>query len=441
VTDDRPNMKPTDRVVLITEDDLEFAGILLELARKSGLKGILARDGETALDMARRYPTSAIALDIQMPGLNGWEVLDELKRNPRTRHIPVLIVSGADPRMGMAMGAIAYVEKPATAEALTAAFKKISAFLDRSTRELLLVEDDPTMHKYVVDTIGTNGVNTTIAATAGEGLEALENKEFDCVVLDLVLPDMSGAEFLKQIKRDPKYKNLPVIVYTAKELNKKEEATLKKHAACVIAKSPTSSERLIDATALYLHRPLESLSAHQRKIVEAVYSRPIMANSVAKAISQGAPLPPPKTPTQAAVSAEAIPDVSLAGRKILVVDDDVRNIFALTSTLERQGMNVLFDERGKDAIRTLDKTPDIEVVLMDVMMPEMDGYETMQAIRKMKDRTDLPIIAITAKAMAGDREKCIEAGASEYLSKPVDTAQLFAMIKRLIAARSVKSSG
>jgi signal transduction histidine kinase/CheY-like chemotaxis protein/HAMP domain-containing protein len=439
--DDRSNFRSTDRVVLITEDDLEFGSLLLDLARKHNFKGILARDGEMALDMARRYGPSAIALDIQMPGINGWEVLDELKRNPRTRHIPVLIVSGADPRMGMAMGAIAYVEKPASAETLEAAFEQLNAFLDRTTRELLLVEDDPTMHKYISETVGAPDVNISVAETSADGIRLLEEKPFDCVILDLVLPDGSGLEFLKQVKREARFKNLPIVVYTAKELSKREESQIKKYAACVIAKGPTSSDRLVDETALFLHRPLESLSIDQRKIVEAVYARPIMAKGVNLQKLSTAHSNGHKSTTSAAVLLEVGANVSLAGRKVLVVDDDVRNIFALTSTLEKQGMEVLFDERGKDAIQTLSKTPDIEVVLMDVMMPEMDGYETMRAIRKMSDRKGLPIIAITAKAMAGDREKCIEAGASEYLSKPVDTAQLFAMMKWLIASQGVKADG
>jgi len=433
--------KSTDRIVLIIEDDLDFAGILLDISRQSKFKGMLAPDGETGLEMARRYGPSAIVLDIQMPGIDGWEVLDELKRNPRTRHIPVLLVSGADPRMGMAMGAIAYVEKPASAETLGAAYKKINAFLDRPTKELLIVEDDVTVHKALLDIIGNSDVNITTVETATEGLRQLEEREFDCVVVDLMLPDMSGAEFLKQVKKKENLKNLPVIVYTAKDLSKKEHAQLKKYAAAIITKGPQSSERLFDETALFLHRALPNLSGLQRKIVEELYARPILAKTSSNGVREVRAEESGNGHHAPIGKVEVEPNVSLAGRKILVVDDDVRNIFALTSTLERQGMKVLFDERGKNAIQTLKNTSDIEVVLMDVMMPEMDGYETMQAIRRMNNLTDLPIIAITAKAMAGDREKCLEAGASEYLSKPVDTAQLFAMIKRLIAARGIVKDG
>jgi len=439
--EERPAFKSNDRVVLIIEDDLDFARILLDISRQGKFKGMLAPDGETGLEMARRYNPSAIVLDIQMPGIDGWEVLDELKRNPRTRHIPVLLVSGADPRMGMAMGAIAYVEKPASADDLASAFKKISSFIDRPTKQLLIIEDDAAVHKSLLDIIGTGDVNTTAVETAAAGIGLLEEIDFDCVVLDLMLPDMTGLEFLKQIKKQERLKNLPVLVYTAKDLNKREEAQLKKYAAAIITKGPQSSERLFDETALFLHRALENLTPHQRQIVEALYARPVLAKSFGNQVRYGSAHGNGKNPNTAPVAVEVEVNVSLAGRKILVVDDDVRNIFALTSTLEKQGMNVLFDERGKNAIQTLKSTPDIEVVLMDVMMPEMDGYETMQAIRKMKDRTDLPIIAITAKAMAGDREKCLEAGASEYLSKPVDTSQLFSMIKRLIAARPTENRG
>jgi len=439
VADDRRMVRSNDRVVLITEDDMTFATLLLDLARQNGMKGILAPDGETCLEMARRYGPTTIVLDIQMPGMDGWEVLDELKRDPRTRHIPVLVVSGADPRMGAAMGAIAYVEKPASAKTLSMAFKKINAFLDRPTKQLLLVEDDPAVHKSLVDMIGRGDVETTSVTTGAEGLKILNEREFDCVVLDLGLPDMQGADFLKQLKKQPKFKNLPVIVYTARDVSKREEQQLKKYAASIITKGPVSSERLIDETALFLHRSLENLSPHQRAIVEALYARPVMNRAKGHAV--GYPNGKSHSNGSALHLTDAESSIKLAGRTILVVDDDVRNIFALTSTLEKQGMNVLFDESGKNAIRTIGNTPDISVVLMDVMMPEMDGYETMQAIREMDQCRDLPIIAITAKAMSGDREKCIAAGASEYLSKPVDVDQLFNMIKRLIAGRSVSIGG
>jgi len=339
------------------------------------------------------------------------------------------------------MGAIAYVEKPASAEALGDAFKKIQVFLDRPTKQLLIIEDDEAVHKSLLDLIGSGDVHTTAVGTAGEGIALLADADFDCVVLDLMLPDMSGLEFLRQIKKQERHKNLPVIVYTAKDVGKREETQLKKYAAAVITKGPQSLDRLFDETALFLHRSLENLTPHQRRIVEELYARPILAKNSNALIRYGASHSNGGNGRTAVALADVETNVSLAGRKILVVDDDVRNIFALTSTLEKQGMVVLFDERGKHAIKTLKNTPDVEVVLMDVMMPEMDGYETMRAIRQMHDRADLPIIAITAKAMAGDREKCLEAGASEYLSKPVDTAQLFAMIKRLVAARGVTADG
>ena len=432
IVDDQPNVKPSDRVLLIVEDDLEFAAILLDLARKNSLKGIIAPDGETGLEMARRYGPSSILLDIQMPGIDGWNVLDELKRNPRTRHIPVTIVSGADPRMGMAMGAIAYIEKPASVETLEAAFGKIDRFLERQTKELLLIEDDLAVQKALVDLIDGPDVRITSVSAGADGLKALEENEIDCVILDLMLPDMSGSELLQKVRKQERFKNLPVIIYTSKELNKREENYFKKHAVCVITKGPQSMDRLFDETALFLHRSAENLTPYQRKIVESLYARPVLA--AVKGASNG-------KPGSASEEPSGQPEVSLAGRRILVVDDDVRNIFALTSTLEKQGMIVLFDERGKHAIKTLKDTPDIEVVLMDVMMPEMDGYETMRAIRQMKGRKDLPIIAITAKAMAGDREKCLDAGATDYLSKPVDTGQLFSMIKRLVAARAGTAVG
>ena len=286
--------------------------------------------------------------------------------------------------------------------------------------------------------IGKGDVETTAVTTAAEAFRIMREREFDCVILDLGLPDMPGAELLRQLKKQAKFKNLPVIVYTARDLSKKEEAQLKKFAASVIIKGPNSSERLIDETALFLHRSLESLSPHQRAIVEALYARPVLARTI-RSRSDGHTSSRNGSNGSAHLTA-AESSVKLTGKKVLVVNDDVRNIFALTSTLEKQGMVVLFDESGKNAVKTLQDTPDISVVLMDVMMPEMDGYETMQAIREMENCKDVPIIAITAKAMQGDREKCIVAGASEYLSKPVNTDQLFNMIKRLIAARSTVAS-
>jgi hypothetical protein len=295
----------------------------------------------------------------------------------------------------MRLGAMAHLAKPVEREALEQAFSSIAGFIDRKVRNLLVVEDNDVERRSIVELIGNGDVKSTAVATGTEALAALDAQNFDCLVLDLGLSDMSGFDLLEQMKEDARLSQIPVIVYTGKELSKKQETELRRLAETIIIKDVKSPDRLLDETALFLHRVESSLPAEKRKMLEQLHQH----------------------------------DPSLAGRKALIVDDDIRNIFALTSVLEQHDMEVDYAENGKDGLRKLQEAPEIDVVLMDVMMPEMDGYEAMRRVRELPKFRGLPIIALTAKAMKGDREKCIEAGASDYITKPVDTEQLVSLLR------------
>ncbi|MFL5467263.1 MAG: HAMP domain-containing protein, partial [Gemmatimonadaceae bacterium] len=400
IADDRDDIEEGDRTVLVIENDQNFAKVLLDMARDKGYKGVVELDGEAGLRAAREVRPDAITLDIDMPGMDGLEVLDRLKRDPETRHVPVHIISGVEQkREGLKAGAIAYLEKPVSKEALDAAFARISTFIDTVPKRLLVVEDNETQRQSIVDLIGHDDVEITAVPSAEDAMDKLHEKHFDCMVLDLGLHSgggaMSGFDLLEKVKSDPENHDLPIIIYTGKELSRDDETKIKKYAETIIVKDVKSPERLLDETALFLHRVEARLPEPKRKMLEHLHD----ADSV------------------------------VAGKTILVVDDDVRNIFSLTSMLEDHGMNVRFAENGAQALEELKKDPNVDVVLMDVMMPEMDGYETTKSIRRMDQFKALPIIALTAKAMKGDREKCIAAGASDYITKPVDTEQLLSLLR------------
>ncbi len=400
IADDREHIEEGDRTVLVIENDQSFAKVLLDMARDKGYKGVVELDGEAGLNAAREVRPDAITLDIDMPGMDGLEVLDRLKRDPETRHVPVHIISGVEQkREGLKAGAIAYLEKPVSKEALDTAFARISTFIDTVPKRLLVVEDNETQRQSIVDLIGHDDVEITAVPSAEEALSKLHEKHFDCMVLDLGLRSgggaMSGFDLLEKVKSDPDNHDLPIIIYTGKELTRDDETKIKKYAETIIVKDVKSPERLLDETALFLHRIEAKLPEQKRKMLEHLHD----ADSV------------------------------VAGKTVLVVDDDVRNIFSLTSMLEDHGMNVRFAENGTQALEQLRKDQNVDVVLMDVMMPEMDGYETTRAIRAMDQFKALPIIALTAKAMKGDREKCIAAGASDYITKPVDTEQLLSLLR------------
>jgi len=396
VADDRNSIFDGERVVLIVEDDLNFARILLDLAREKNFKGLVATRGDAALALARKYKPDAITLDIKLPDRDGWTVLDRLKHDPNTSHIPVHIISGEEQRQrALHLGAITHLQKPVSREDLASAFDHITAFAERRVRRLLVVEDDDTQRMSIVELIGNGDVTTTAVATGGEALDALQAEAFDCMVVDLKLPDMTGFELIEKIQKDLGRADLPIIVYTGKELTPKEETQLRKVADAIIVKEVSSPERLLAETALFLHRVEANLPEPKRRMLEQLHRR----------------------------------DPVLAGRKVLVVDDDVRNIFALTSALESHNMDVVHAENGQEGIDTLKATEGIEAVLMDIMMPGMDGYDAIRAIRQIEQFKNLPIIALTAKAMKADRDRCIEAGASDYISKPLDIDQLLSLLR------------
>ncbi|MDQ3264915.1 MAG: response regulator, partial [Myxococcota bacterium] len=407
LSDDRDEIMPGDKTLLIVEDDIVFARILLGLARERDFRGLVALRGDTALALARRYKPDAITLDIGLPVVDGWSVLDRLKHDPRTRHIPVHIITASEEssKRGLSLGAIAHLKKPVSAEDLGEALGNVKQFIERPVKYLLVVEDDEAQRMSIMNLIGNGDVKTTPVPSGQAALEALAEKHYDCMVLDLGLPDMSGLELIEKVKAAGR-PDLPIIVYTGKELSEAEETALKRVSDAIIIKSAKSPEQLLDETTLFLHRVEANLPEQKRQMIRQVH----------------------------------LQDPVLTKRKVLVVDDDVRNIFALTSVLERHNMEVLFAENGRKGIEVIRGTPDLDVVLMDVMMPEMDGYETMRAVRQIPNLRSLPIIALTAKAMKGDREKCIDAGASDYITKPVDTEQLLSLLRVWLYRASERNS-
>jgi HAMP domain-containing protein/CheY-like chemotaxis protein/signal transduction histidine kinase len=396
IPDDRENLQPGDAVLLIVEDDPHYARVLCDLSRGKGFKVLAAARGMDALALAREYQLTAVSLDVFLPDMLGWTVLNHLKQDPSTRHIPVQILTlDEDRHHGLARGAFSFVTKPTSKDALDVALGRIKDYATSRRRRLLVVEDSPAEQLSIQELLGHDDIEVSVAATGMDALAAMSEQSFDCVVLDLRLPDMSGFEVLDRLGETPALSDLPIVVFTGKELSPEEDARLHTLARSVVVKGVESPERLLDETALFLHRVVGSLPPEKQKMLDRLHRS----------------------------------DEALLGKKVLVVDDDVRNIFAVSSVLERRGMTVLTAGTGREAIATLESTPDLAIVLMDIMMPEMDGYATMQVIRQNPSFRRLPIIALTAKAMKGDREKCLEAGASEYLAKPVNTDQLLAVLR------------
>jgi CheY-like chemotaxis protein/HAMP domain-containing protein/signal transduction histidine kinase len=396
VPDDRNEVREGDTTLLICEDDPHYARILVGIARMKGFKAIVANRGQQALSLAREYTPSAISLDVFLPDMLGWTVLNNLKLDPTLRHIPVQMLSVEEERQhGLSHGAFTYLVKPATTSELETAFDKLKTYAKPHKRRLLVIEDNKVEQASIIELLANHDIEITAVGTGNEALEALRGQQFDCCVVDLRLPDMTGFELLDTLRAEPALRDIPIVVFTGKELSDEEEQKLKTVAKSVVLKDVQSPERLLDETALFLHRVIAELPEGKRKMIEKLHQSP----------------------------------EALRGRKVLVVDDDARNIFALTTVLENQEMEVLSATNGKQAIEIIESTPDLSVVLMDIMMPEMDGYETMREIRKNARLRTLPIVALTAKAMKGDREKCLEAGASDYIAKPVNTDQLLSLLR------------
>jgi HAMP domain-containing protein/CheY-like chemotaxis protein/predicted transcriptional regulator len=396
IPDDRLEIRPGDSILLIVEDDSHYARIMVDLAREKGFKVLVAARGVDALELAKQYQPTAVSLDVFLPDMLGWTVLSQLKQNPLTRHIPVQIITlDEDRQHGLARGAFSFVTKPASTEGVEAALARIKEYAKPRRKRLLVVEDDRAEQQSIRELLGHDDIEILTAGTGAEALRVLREDPCDCVVLDLRLPDMSGFDVLEKLRVDTKLSDVPVVVFTGRELSAEEDAELHTMARSIVVKGVESPERLLDETALFLHRVVTELPAEKQRMLERLTSS----------------------------------DEDLVGRTALLVDDDARNIFALSSVLERRGMRVLTATNGSEAIALADATPDLAIVLMDIMMPEMDGYQTIHAIRKKPDFRRLPIIALTAKAMKGDREKCMEAGASDYLAKPVNTEQLLSALR------------
>jgi CheY-like chemotaxis protein len=396
IPDDRDAIIPGDTTLLIVEDDPSYARILSDLAHENGFKVLIAMRGTDALELVRKYQPTAVSLDVFLPDMLGWTVLSQVKQNPATRHIPVQIITlDEDRQHGLARGAFSFIGKPTSAEGLNAALSRIKEYAMPRRKRLLVVEDDASEQLSIRELLGTNGVEIVTAATGTEALEILAQGGCDCVVLDLRLPDMTGFELLEKIGQSELWRDVPVVVFTGKELTPEEDLQLRVLARSVVVKGVESPERLLDETSLFLHLVISNLPEHKQRMLEKLHRS----------------------------------DDDLVGKTVLVVDDDVRNIFTLSSVLERRGMKVVSATTGREAVKVLETTPDIAMVFMDIMMPEMDGYETIQVIRQNPPLRRLPIIALTAKAMKGDREKCLNAGASDYLAKPVNTDQLMSTIR------------
>ncbi|MGB9272691.1 MAG: response regulator, partial [Pseudolabrys sp.] len=396
IPDDRHEIQPGDSILLIVEDDPHYCRVLIDLARVKGFKVLVAMRGADALELAKQYQPNAVSLDVFLPDMLGWSVLSQLKQNPLTRHIPVQIITlDEDKHHGLARGAFSFVTKPTTTEGVEAALRRIKEYSTPRRKRLLVVEDNPAEQLSISELLGYDDVEIETAGTGRDALAALRRHPADCVVLDLRLPDMSGFEVLEQLGADETLSEVPVVVFTGRELSAEEDARLHTMARSIVVKGVESPERLLDETALFLHRVVTDLPIEKQRMLERLTTS----------------------------------DEDLVSRTVLLVDDDARNIFALSSVLERRGMRVLTATTGNEAIKLIESNNDIAIVLMDIMMPEMDGYQTMEEIRKNANFRRLPIIALTAKAMKGDREKCLDAGASDYLAKPVNTEQLLSALR------------
>lgn len=396
VKDDRNDVKESDKIILILEDDAEFATYLLNFVQQRGYKGIVALQGNTGLSYARHYKPDAILLDMKLPVMDGTQVLRHLKSDPELRHIPVQIISGAENRKeGLELGAFDFIRKPISKDDLQNAFARIEEFKSRKLKRLLIVEDDETQNKAIRELIGNGDVKCYSAFSGREAYEMMLAEHYDCLIVDLGLPDMPGFDLMEKIKADPKLNRTPVVVYTGRDLSKEENSRLNKLASAVVLKTVNSQERLLDETILFLHRIESKLPKEKQTIIRKLH----------------------KT------------DEVLRNKKVLVVDDDIRNIYSLTNALEEEGVNCITAENGKLALDVLAANPDVDIILMDVMMPEMDGYEATREIRANSKLQKIPIIALTAKAMKGDREKCLNAGMSDYVSKPVNIEQLLSLMR------------
>ena len=399
--DDRATLTGRGRVILVVEDDKPFAEIVYDLAKEMSFECLVATTAEEALRLAKRFVPNAIVLDVGLPDNSGLIVLERLKSDPNTRHIPVHIISASDyTHTALSLGAVGYMMKPVKREQLVETFKKLESRIDQTVRRVLLVEDDPVQMDAMRDLLGSRDVEAVCASTAAECLEQLGGSTFDCMVLDLSLPDASGFALLEKLSKEHEYSFPPVIVYTGRVLSAEEEQRLRKYSKSIIIKGAKSPERLLDEVTLFLHQVVSELPPEKRKLIEKATNR----------------------------------DDALEGKTILIAEDDVRNVFALTSLLEGRGVKLQIARNGKEALAALEaalvnRERKIDLVLMDIMMPEMDGLTAMREIRKRHEWKKLPVIALTAKAMKSDQEQCLAAGANDYLAKPLDVEKLLSLVR------------
>jgi CheY-like chemotaxis protein len=397
INDDADDIQPGDRVLLIIENDLSFARFLLEMARESGFKGLVSTRGSDALSLVRERKPNAITLDINLHDIDGWRILARLKDDLATRHLPVFIITTEEEgERGLRMGAAGSLTKPIKSkEGLKEVFVRLQGLLSPRTQHVLLVAKNPERSDLLAAQIEGEDIRIVRASAGSEALGLLRDNHFELAVIELDLPDTTGFDLLEEMRKDPHLGDLPAILHVPRKLTKKEEASVKRLGQNMNMREVRSLERLMDEAALFLHTEIARLPESRREGIQRLHQT----------------------------------EQVLRGRKILIVDDDIRNIFAMTSLLERYEMEILSAETGRAALENLQKTQDIDVVLMDIMMPDMDGYDTMRAIRKFTRFKSLPVIALTAKAMKGDREKCIDAGASDYIAKPVDSVELLSMLR------------
>ncbi len=396
IADDRELLKPEEKSLLIIEDDRKFSSLMMEFTREKGFKCLIAEDGATGLQLAEEYLPNAIILDVGLPKLDGWTVMNRLKDNPDTRHIPVHFISATDQSFdARQMGAIGYLLKPVNLEQLGEAFQKIEQFITKTMKNLLVAVDNEPRQQNIMELVKTQEIDITLAVTKTAVLDRLKERTFDCLILDMDIEQNSGIQLLEQMRQIKGFCQTPVIVYSERDLTASEESILLQCADQITIKAANTPERLLDEATLFLHQIEAKMPQDKQNMLRMVHDK----NTI------------------------------LLGKKVLIVDDDIRNTFALTTFLEDNNMEVIVGNNGKEALRVLDKHPDVAIVLMDIMMPEMDGYQAMRQIRKQPNFRKLPIIALTAKAMKGDRAKCIEAGANDYLSKPVDTDKLISLMR------------
>ncbi|WP_296927899.1 response regulator [Thiohalocapsa sp.] len=396
VADDRAAIADGDTTVLLVEDDARFAKLLIDQCHRRGFKALMAGSGEEGLRLAAAHAPQAVILDIRLPGMDGWAVLERLKDNPETRHIPVHVMSVDEgPSDVLHRGAVGFLQKPVAREALEAAFQRLEHVFSRAVKDLLVVEDETVLRHEMVHLMASDDVRVAEAGTGAEAIARLEQQRFDCMVLDLGLPDMTGLELLRRLSRKTGIAVPPVVVYTGRELTREEDLELRNYSDSIIVKGARSRERLLDETSLFLHRMVGGMPERARRMITDLHD----------------------------------PDRFFKDRRVLLVDDDMRNVFALSKILEAKGLTVVKAEDGQHALDVLAGEHGIELVLMDIMMPGMDGYETMRRIRARPELAHLPIIALTAKAMKEDNERCIAAGADDYLSKPVNLERLLSMLR------------